>query len=152
MAERANGTSELFDAFHRIRCCNRCGNSFAESANLGRWLCTRYHPAEAMAGTTAQTYACCGKRIGSGGCVRADHSDARYVVDHVMLIARTDAELLGAERFAQRHSWRRDRAGNFLIARRDEQSIEFQVNDAERRHDLDDPRIVLQEHVARVAC
>lgn len=117
----SGGSSNVIDAFQRARLCVRCNTHFNERNNLGLWRCPAYHPLGALASPHTHRLACCGQAPGEPGCVRADHTDKLHEDGAVMMITRDDASVLGIERVRLPSTWTRDREGNYLVQRRDQE-------------------------------
>jgi hypothetical protein len=139
----SEGRKIVLDWLHEERRCVLCELKFTEHDNLGKWLCTGYHPAENEERGPRGEYMCCGRR-GTGkpkapGCTRADHTTTKLTpFDEVnKLLIRPDAFMMlgntvetpDGKHLIVAASWHHDEStGSYLVDRVDFETEKLRMN------------------------
>lgn len=76
----------------RERLCVRCNFNYREAENMGTRLCRGFHPMEGFRVVHDGAYRCCEQRIGTKGCVAADHTDFTEWSDSHLPVVESIAE------------------------------------------------------------
>ena len=125
--DRAPSISDIIDSSEALlaitslkRNCARCGLTFTEANNLGRWRCTAYHPLFELTMPGDRRYRCCNRVVGEPGCVAADHNDVLDEPRERTVVAPHTAALFVECGIAPQHTAVDARTGVLEIRRFDE--------------------------------
>lgn len=114
---------ELERALSTPRVCLRCDTVYTERDNVGRWLCTEFHPLGNYTTVHDRVYPCCRLPVPSRGCVRADHTDQIMYDCEPKMVDRAVLALLDKQMIVGQ-SWQLLNNGNYLVHRVDQRAYE----------------------------